>query len=304
MLKENHHPPEGLQQKIATSPRYYAEDIERLQKDIKEYDIRHIAILFGPAGINDQDGSSLVLHGLDTDGEIFDKDERKEQIIEDLKTKTIVIKTGKAWGNLIIWFEHSRHHKSIKTTDCMDQFHCFELKCQNNARTDVPPSTHRNDEKFHYYHVGLDKVAILDGLYDKLVDEDLSDCILSEQHPYSSKRSQKGTGNKTYGNQFYSLSEETISALVPLAAKYYIEGNHDKFTFQFCGMMWHASIDMESATSVIVKICQRAGDSEKLPKRIDTIKDTYARGSKGLTVAGTTEFIKLVQHLASFLTRD
>ena len=55
----------------------------------------------------------------------------------------------------------SKHHKSIKTTDCIDQFHCFELKCENNARADVPPSTHRNDESFRYYHVGLDNIAIL-----------------------------------------------------------------------------------------------------------------------------------------------
>ena len=52
---------------------------------------RHLAIIFGPAGIEDQTG--VVLHGLDTDGEIFDKDESKKQIIEDLKTKTMVVKT-------------------------------------------------------------------------------------------------------------------------------------------------------------------------------------------------------------------
>ena len=50
------------------------------------------------------------------------------------------------------------------------------------------PSTHRNDENFSYYHVGLEKVAVLDGLYDKLVDEDLRDCILPERHPYTSKQ--------------------------------------------------------------------------------------------------------------------
>ena len=146
--------------------------------------------------------------------------------------------------------------------------------------------------------MGLNKIAILDGLYDKLVDVDLIDCILSERHPYNSKRSEEDATSKTDGKHFfYTLFEETISALVPLAGKYYQEGNHDKFTFQLSGMMWHVRIAIESAIDVITKICQRAGDTEKLQKRIDTIKDTYSRGTKGLTVAGTTEFITLVQHL-------
>ena len=75
-----------------------------------------------------------------------------------LKTKTMVVKTRKKWGHLILWFEHSRHHKSIKTADCIDQFHCFELKCENNSRADVPPSTHRNDETFVIIILGLIKL--------------------------------------------------------------------------------------------------------------------------------------------------
>ncbi|HEY7078148.1 MAG TPA: hypothetical protein VH500_00505, partial [Nitrososphaeraceae archaeon] len=279
LLMKNHHPPQGLQQKIVANSSYYFENIGLLENDIKQYNIKHIAVLFGPATIKDNFGNSLTLHGLDTDGEIFDKDERKVKLIDDLKTKTMVIKTRKEWGYLVLWFEHSKHHVSVQLSDCIDQFHCFEIKCQNNAHADVPPSTHRNDESFRYYHTGLDKIAILDGLYDKLVDEDLSDCILSERHPYSSKGSQQDTVRKSYSKQFYSLSEETIFALVPLAGKYYQEGNHNKFTFQFSGMMWHAGIDVESATSVITKICERAGDIEKLQKRIDTIKDTYIKGN-------------------------
>ena len=62
-------------------------------------------------------------------------------------------------------------------------------------------------------------------------------------------------------------------------------------------MMWHAGIDIESAIAVITKICQKAGDTEKLQKRIETIKDTYTKGNKGLKIAGTTEFISLVKHL-------
>ena len=182
----------------------------------------------------------------------------------------MVIKTRKPWGHLVLWFEHSKHHVPIQISDCIDQFHALEIKCQSNARADVPPSTHRNDEHFSYYHVGLEKVAVLDGLYDKLVDEDLRDCILSEKHPYSSKQQVRGESTDTestvYTKKFYSLSEETISALTPLAGKYYVEGNHDKFTFQFSGMMWHAGIDIESAISIITKICQQAGDTEKLTK--------------------------------------
>jgi hypothetical protein len=309
LLKENHHPPQGLQQKIAANPRYYTDDLERLQSDIVEYDIRHIAILFGPTGVQDEVGVSLVLHGLDTDGQIFDNDDCKKQVIKDLKTKTMVIKTRKPGGNLILWFEHSNHHVPIQISDCIDQFHVLEIKCQNNARADVPPSTHRNDESFSYYNVGLEKVAILDGLYDRLVDVDLRDCILPERHPYASKQRVTssldiGAETKTNSKKFYALSEETISALVPLAGKYYVEGSHDKFTFQLAGMMWHANINIESAIDAITKICQRASDTEKLQKRIDTIMNTYTRGNKGLTVVGTTEFINLLQHLTGSTKED
>lgn len=34
LLKENHHPPQGLQQKIAANPIYHTDDLERLQSDI------------------------------------------------------------------------------------------------------------------------------------------------------------------------------------------------------------------------------------------------------------------------------
>jgi hypothetical protein len=185
---KNHHPPLGLQQKIAANPSYYIENIELLRNDIRQYNIKHIAILFGPTGIKDNFGNSLTLHGLDTDGEIFDIDGNRKKLIEELKTRTMVIKTRKPWGHLVLWFEHSKHHIPIQISDCFDQFHALEIKCQSNARADVPPSTHRNDENFEYYHDGLEKVAVLDGLYDRLVDEDLRDCILPDKYPYDSKR--------------------------------------------------------------------------------------------------------------------
>src|SRR4051812_8824232 len=222
LLMKNHHPPQGLQQKIADNPCYYFENIGLLESGIRQYNIKHIAALFGPAAIKDDFGNSLTLHGLDTDGEIFGKDDRKVKLIDDLKTKTMVVKTCKEWGHLVLWFEHTKHHLPIQISDCIDQFHSLEIKCQNNARADIPPSTHRNDESFCYYHVGLEKVATLDGLYDRLVDEDLRYCILPERHPYASKQqltaSEKiAAGSKTNSKKFYALSEQTISALVPLA---------------------------------------------------------------------------------------
>jgi len=308
LLMKNHHPPQGLQQKVAANPCYYLENIGLLESDIRQYDIKHVSVLFGQAAIKDNFGNSLTLHGLDTDGETFGKDERKVKLIEDLKTKTMVVKTRKEWGHLVLWFEHSKHHIPVQISYCIDQFHSLEIKCQNNARADVPPSTHRNDDSFRYYHVGLEKVVVLDGLYDKLVDVDLRDCIRSDKHPYDSKHQDQVAateiGSTVYTKKFNSLYEETISALIPLAGKYYVEGSHDKFTFQFGGMMWHAGIDEESAIAVITKICHQAGDTDKLQKRIDTIKDTYNKGNKGLTIAGTTDFIHLVQHLRECTKED
>ena len=85
------------------------------EKIYRQYKIKHIAILFGPTGIKSHDGRRLVLHGLDTDGEVFDSNEIKKKIIEDLKTKTMTIKTRKPWGHLVLWFEHSRYHIPVQS---------------------------------------------------------------------------------------------------------------------------------------------------------------------------------------------
>jgi hypothetical protein len=69
-------------------------------------------------------------------------------------------------------------------------------------------------------------------------------------------------------------------------------------------MMWHAGIDIKSAISVITKICQQAGDTGKLQKRIDTVIDTYAKANKGLKIAGTTEFITLIRYLNNCTTEE
>ena len=58
-------------------------------------------------------------------------------------------------------------------------------------------------------------------------------------------------------------------------------------------MVWHADITVD----VITKICEKAEDVVKLPKRISTVRDTYAKGDKGLKIASTTEFINLVKHV-------
>ena len=208
--------------KDCANPRYYIENIKLLESDVRQYNIKHIAVLFGPAAIKDNFGNSLTLHGLDTDGEIFGKDELKVKLIEDLKTSTMVIKTRKGWGHLVLWFEHSKHHIPIQLSDCIDQFHSFEIKCQNNARADVPPSTHRYDESFHYYHVGLKKIAVLDGLYDKLVDEDLRDCMLPERHPYASNQQSTasediGATTKTNSKKFYALIRRNHIRIDPIS---------------------------------------------------------------------------------------
>lgn len=70
LLKGNHHPPAGLQQKIAENPSYYLENREQLSKDIEKYGIKNLAVLFGPAAKIDDEGTDLIIHGLDTDSRL------------------------------------------------------------------------------------------------------------------------------------------------------------------------------------------------------------------------------------------
>ena len=49
LLNGNHHPPKGLQQKIAGNPLYYLGNREQLSNEIHKYNTKNLAVLFGPA---------------------------------------------------------------------------------------------------------------------------------------------------------------------------------------------------------------------------------------------------------------
>ena len=49
----------------------------------------------------------------------------------------------------------------------------------------MPDSNHRKHKNFRYTHVGQMKLAVINGLYDKFVNEALKGFIRQDKHPYA-----------------------------------------------------------------------------------------------------------------------
>ena len=62
----------------------------------------------------------------------------------------------------------------------------------------LPPSTHRDNPFFHYENIGRsDKIMIADGLYDKLVNDLLSNCLKRSKRVLKPKRFNALKGERT-----------------------------------------------------------------------------------------------------------
>ena len=272
LLKGNHHPPAGLQQKLAENPSYYLENREQLSKDIKKYNIKNLAVLFGPAAKKDDTRNDLITHSLDIDSE--DCYTAVKEILDELKQQTLVIKTFKPYGYLVIWAEYansSKLHRSIGPGHCKSVNCIFEIKCENNAHATVPDSSHRKHKDFRYTHVGQMKLAVINGLYDKLVNEVLKGLIRQDKHPYANsyteghqheKETQSDVNDQKEKVHFYNLSTEVIEFSVSYVLPYYKEHTRHSFSLAFSGMTWYSRISEESSTKILSGICARTADDE------------------------------------------
>ena len=129
--------------------------------------------------------------------------------MEEWKLKTFVTKTQKDCGYHVYWFEHSSENISINTEDCKKGFE-FEIKC-GKALSTLPPSRHRDNPFFHYENIGQsDKIMIADGLYDKLANDLLADCLKKKKKVSNLKKWQK-----TLSNDDSSTNTRTPDILTP-----------------------------------------------------------------------------------------
>jgi replicative DNA helicase Mcm len=311
LLKGNHHPPTGLQQKLAENPSYYLENRERLSIDIKRYNIKNLAVLFGPAAKKDDTGNDLIIHDLDTDSE--ECYTAVKRILDELKQQTLVIKTFKPYGYSVIWAEYansSKSHRSIGPGHCKSINCIFEIKCENNAHATVPDSSHRKHKDFRYTHVGQMKLTVINGLYDKLVNEVLKGFIRQDKHPYANsntgqhqheQETQHDVNNHKKNVHFYNLSAEAIEFSVSYLLSHYKEHTRHSFSLAFSGMAWYSSISYESATKILSEICRRTADNE-IKDRLQTLHDTYKKALNGEKVTGSPTLSDIIVQVSNCST--
>jgi hypothetical protein len=290
---------------------------------LREYSnkFHNIATTFGQTHLKDAQNIPLYLNCLD-----IDSDEVLKRVTSTLegewKSKTFVTKTQKDCGYHVYWFEHIVHDNPILTEDNKKGFE-FEVKCGKSLCT-LPPSRHRDNPLFHYENVGQsDKIMIIDGLYDKLVNELLIDCLRKrkkvskpkkynalQELSYNSTSSSARVNNAVKFDAYLTNSTNTTNKIALTDAQikesthyllpYYKEGTRDKFAFGFSGLAYKEGVNVESASAVLSNICNRVSDPDK-DTRLDTLHRTYRKGLKNGTdaITGKTKLKKVIAHISN-----
>jgi hypothetical protein len=315
---------------VYSNPNYWSTD------RLKEYADKfyNISTTFGKSHLKDADGKELYLHCLDIDSEqVLD---RVQHLLEqEWKHKTFVTKTQKDCGYHIYWFEHDSENVPVGTEYCRKGFE-FEIKCDKSLCT-LPPSRHRDNPLFHYENVGQqDKIMIADGLYERLVNGILKDCLKKKKNVKSKKHNiVKDSNNKcaskssivsqkeaedvkataTPSNKKLDhyitnssssitkeivLTDEQIQMSTQHLLPYYHEHARNKFALGFSGLTYKQNITEESAAKIIQSICSKTDDLD-VAERLDTLHRTYVNGRENGsdTITGKTKLKEVIMYVSN-----
>ena len=300
---------------IYDNPNFWS--MEKLEKHSNLF--QNVATTFGSTHIRDSQGRELYLYVLDLDSE--EALQKVRPYIEaEWKLKTFVTKTQKDYGYHIYWLEHSGTGLALQTENCKKGFE-FEIKC-GRALCTLPPSRHRDNPFFHYENIGQsDKIMIADGLYDKLVNDLLSNCLKKSKRVLKPKKfnalkgehsdtsSQEIAENKEVDDTHEKLNQlkespiiltnEQIEESVQYLLGYYKEKTRNKFAFGFSGLSFKENIDEGSAYAILNNICRRANDSEA-DARLDTLHRTYINGSENgsESITGKSKLKEVIMYVS------
>jgi hypothetical protein len=324
---------------IAWSDIYTDQNFWSIEK-LREYSdkFHNMSTTFGQTNVRDQDGKELYLYCLDIDSEEVLK--RVNTLLEEeWKLKTFVTKTQKDCGYHVYWFEHKKEDNEPIGTEYCRKGYEFEIKCGKSLCI-LPPSRHRDNPLFHYENVGQqDKIMVADGLYERLVNDILKDCVRrKKKHPKLKKLNILKDGGNKYASESSITSQEaaeiqavatannkldqylTTSSAIPKAIvlndkqiemstqyliPYYYEGTRHKFVFGFAGLSYKEDIDEASAAKILENICKRTDDSE-IDARLDTLHRTYVNGSENGSdaITGKTRLKEVIIHVSNCDDKD
>jgi hypothetical protein len=321
---------------IPWSEIYDNSDFWSIEK-IREYKDKfyNVATTFGKSHLKDAQGRELYLYCLDIDSDEVLR--RVQSLLEqEWKFKTFVTKTQKDCGYHVYWFEYSSENAPIVTEDCRKGLE-FEIKCGKSLCT-LPPSRHRDNPLFLYENVGQqDKIMISDGLYERLLNDILKDCLRRKKNDPKSK-SKKRNISKDCNNKCASessivsqqrvdvqdaatsnnkldhyitnssaaitkeivLTDEQIQMSNQHLLPYYHEHARHKFTFGFSGLTYKQNIAEESAAKIIESICGKTDDPD-VTERLDTLHRTYVNGAHNGSnaITGKTKLKEVIIHVSN-----
>ena len=237
----------------------------------ESYKFKNVATTFGKTHLKDDQGP-LYLYALDIDSEevynilfrLSKGDSEEFSLITKMQECSFVTKTRKTLGFHIYWLSH-KEHKPILTTDCKPKFE-FEIKADKSLST-LPPSRHRDrDPEFRYKNFGIDKLFILDVLYDKLV-EALGDCL-------ETKRKEREKSYNRGTTQQIDLNDKEIELISSAISPYYKKPHRHRIVFALSGLFHKFNVSKDSAIALIESLAKE--DSEQdIRKAIVTVQETY-----------------------------
>jgi DNA replicative helicase MCM subunit Mcm2 (Cdc46/Mcm family) len=233
----------------------------------------------------------------------------KTSFLDFLKQVTLVIKTRKSCGYLILWHSNTQH-PHILTEDC-------KLGCEFEIKTDksrglatLPPSTHRDDQtrqfRYAYECARTDRIAFVPEVYEistELLEEQLRpteskvDETSQKNATKQTDASNKSTSSASNGT-FYDLSEQMIQTTVAYFIRYYINGHRNDFALHFSGATSYAKISKDSAGKILSQIAKNTND-EEIQNRLVTLHATYENGSKGEEITGGPKLAELISTIDS-----
>jgi hypothetical protein len=164
---------------------------------------------------------------------------------------------------------------------------------------------------------------IADGLYEKLINDLLQDCLRKKkaktrEHIKKDKTTSSVTTSSTVdtntklnetcgidssekiGRKKF-LSNQQIETTAQQLLPYYCEGARDKIAFAFSGLAYKEGIAEESVSKILEKMCIRTNDTAKI-SRLETLHRTYVNGQES-GFGGITGVTKLKEVIA-FVSSD
>jgi len=312
---------------IYENPNYWT--LERLADPAEYSRFVNVATVFGKTHAKDKHGSDLFINCLDADCEfvyntLITPVEQLSWINAVLKSKiqnaiskigitslldylklvTCVVKTKKSYGFHIYWLSHKQNN-SIRTQDCKPGFE-FEIKTdKGSGHATLPPSTHRDDPKFRYKHLGcLDKIEINDELYDVFLELLAKTCLIKKEgyDNADKNKGRKASATAITSNYQFNpiiLTPDQIIDSVDKLVDCYKEGNRDAFTFEFSGLAFKQSIAEASTTAIIEQLCIKTNDPEK-NSRLAVVHQTYVNGVNGSDISGSSGLKKVIARIQGY----